>query len=277
MNYNTIAIRDKTTAPSCEFDDGKVELLKNTICKGATNEEFELFLHACKRTGLDPFMRQIYSVKRWDSNLKRDSMTIQTGIDGYRLIAERTGRYCPGKETTYQYDSEGNLVSATAYIKKQTLDGTWHEVPATAFFSEFCQRTKEGKPMAMWMKIPHIMLAKCAESLALRKSFPAELSGIYTKEEMTQVEHSLECKADLHETREYISQEDARSLEMALQNDEEYKNKILNHYKISCLEELERKNFNAVYSRTMQYMMKKNQEVKDVQLNVEASIFEVKE
>lgn len=164
----------------------KKELLKRTICKGSTDEELELFIHACKRTGLDPFMKQIYAVKRWSGSEKREVMTMQTSIDGFRVIAERTGRYAPGAETKYEYDSEKNLISATSYVKKLTLDGTWHVVSATAFFDEYAQRTKDGNLSQFWGKMPHVMLAKCAESLALRKAFPAELSGIYTMEEMSQ-------------------------------------------------------------------------------------------
>lgn len=174
----------------------KKNLLMNTICKGATKEEFELFLHACRRTGLDPFMRQIYAVKRKEKTAQggwRDAITIQTGIDGYRLIAERTGRYAPGKETIYQYDTSGNLISASSYVKKRTDDGTWHEVSATAFYDEYVQTTKDREtgvetPTKFWHKMRHTMLAKCAESLALRKAFPAELSGIYTAEEMKQAD-----------------------------------------------------------------------------------------
>ncbi len=159
-------------------------LLKATICKGVTDDEFKIFLHACVRTGLDPFMKQIYAVKRFESG--REVMTIQMGIDGFRLIAERTNKYAPGKEPSFAYNEKGDLVSATAYVRKQTTDGTWHEVSATAFYSEYVQRKKDGTPTKFWSQMPFNQLAKCAEALALRKSFPANLSGIYTHEEMAQ-------------------------------------------------------------------------------------------
>jgi phage recombination protein Bet len=185
------AITKREEFPLNEIESKK-ELLKRTICKGATDEEFELFYHACKRTGLDPFMKQIHAVKRWNSKSGREDMTIQTGIDGFRLIAERTGCYSPGKEPTYNYDKDGNIISSTSYIKKRTSDGIWHEVSATAFWQEYVSLTKDGKPTQFWNKMPHLMLAKCAEALALRKAFPAELSGIYTIDEMAQAQNEMQ-------------------------------------------------------------------------------------
>lgn len=192
---NEVMVQEKESY-GIVFDNEKIKLLKDTICKGSTNEELQLFIHACKRCGLDPFMKQIHAVKRWDSNAHREVMSIQTGIDGYRLIAERTGRYVPGRETTYQYDSNGSLTSATAYIKKLAGDGSWHEVSATAFWSEYVASKKDGTPTNMWATKPHVMLGKCAEALVLRKAFPADLSGIYTAEEMEQASNTPSTISD---------------------------------------------------------------------------------
>lgn len=165
-----------------QFSNDKIQLLKNTVCKNATDDELQLFLHVCSRTGLDPFRNQIYAVKRGDK------MTIQTGIDGFRLIAERSGKYAPGKEPSYTYDAQGKVQSATCYLKKQTTDGTWHEVSATAFWNEYVQ-SYGGKPSNFWSKMPHVMLAKCCEAICLRKAFPADFSGLYTTEEMAQADN----------------------------------------------------------------------------------------
>jgi len=142
--------------------------------------------------GLDPIAKQIYAVSRWDSTLKKNVMTVQVGIDGYRLVAERTGRYAPGREPTFTYGPNGELVSATSYVMKMTDDGKWHEVAATAFYAEYVQTNKEGQPTSFWKKMGHSQTAKCAETLALRKAFPSELSAVRSEEEMAQADNPFE-------------------------------------------------------------------------------------
>jgi phage recombination protein Bet len=157
------------------LNPAQTKLIKDTVCKGANDEEFKLFLHICVKTGLDPLMKQIYSIPLGGKR------TIIVAIDGLRLIAERTNKYAPGREATFTYDKDGKLLSATAYIKKMTPDGTWHEISCTANFSEY----NPGRN-PIWTKMPHVMLAKCAEGAALRKAFPSNMSGLYIREEMDQ-------------------------------------------------------------------------------------------
>jgi phage recombination protein Bet len=171
------------TAHELNFPLAYLQLVKDTFARGASETELSLFLQTARRSGLDITARQIFMVKRWDSSLKKEVMSIQTSIDGFRLIADRSDKYAPGKQSIFTYKSDGSLESATAYVKK-LVAGEWHEIATTAFYDEYVQKTREGMANSMWTKMPRLMLAKCAESLALRKAFPAELSGLYTSEEM---------------------------------------------------------------------------------------------
>jgi len=161
------------------FTPEQIALIKRTVANGTTDDELKLFLYMASRTGLDPFARQLYAIKR------KGKMTIQIGIDGYRVIADRTDRYAPGREPAFNYDDEGKLKSATAYVRK-LAGNTWHEVAATAHWDEFYPG--EGDIGFMWRKMPHTLLAKVAECQALRRAFPAELSGLYSNEEMAQAD-----------------------------------------------------------------------------------------
>lgn len=176
-----------------QWSDKDIETLKNTICKGATNEELDLFIKVCKRTSLDPFARQIYAVQRWDNNLRRNVFSYQTSVDGFRLVAQRSKDYqgqigplwCgkDGKWTDVWLDDKNPPYAAKVGVWRA---GFKEPLYALAIFNEYVQKKRDGSTTSMWVKMPALMVAKCAESLALRKAFPQELSGLYTSEEMGQ-------------------------------------------------------------------------------------------
>jgi phage recombination protein Bet len=164
------------------WDREQIDLIKATVAKGTTDDELRLFLYVCKRTGLDPLTRQIHAIKRWSKAENRETMAIQTGIDGYRLTAARTQQHAGTDDATYDTEDGDAPGKATVTVWRFS-HGQRVPFTASARWSEYAQ---ENSPM--WRRMPYLMLAKCAEALALRKAFPAELSGLYTHEEMMQAD-----------------------------------------------------------------------------------------
>lgn len=185
-----------------EWPDTRIKLLRDTIAKDASPEEFELAMQVVKRTGLDPFARQIYFISRVNNVqnehgewVKKRVMTWQFSIDGFRLISQRTGKYqgmvgpfwC-GKDGAWSDVWLGDGAPHAAKVGILCRDFT-EPLWGVAKFSSYVVTDRNGAPNAMWKKMPEVMLAKCAEALARRAAFPQELSGLYTEDEMAQAKH----------------------------------------------------------------------------------------
>lgn len=178
-----------------ELSREQVELVKRTVAQGTNDDELALFLETARRRGLDPFSGQIHAIMRWDGRANREVMRIQTGIDGYRSIANRTGLvdYVDGPEWTadgatwvpvWLEDTPPRAARFTVKRKDRSRPET-----RTATWREYAQTNRQGELTRAWRELSATMLGKVAEAAALRAAFPDELGGIYTADEMDQADN----------------------------------------------------------------------------------------
>jgi phage recombination protein Bet len=174
-------LASRNGASDITWTDEQKRLIQSTIAPGCSPDELRLFAYHCQRTGLDPFSRQIYAIKRGGR------MTVQAGIDGLRAIAERTGqldgcqRFWCGDDGDWK---EVWLLAKPPAAAKCVIHrkGCRHPFVGVALFRDY------NGGSGLWTKMPSVMLGKVAEAQALRSGFPADLSGLYSSEEMDQAD-----------------------------------------------------------------------------------------
>lgn len=179
------------------FTESQVSLIKSQIAPKATNDELQLFIYQAKKTGLDPLTRQIYCIHRKQKDGERwiDKMTIQTSIDGFRVIAERTGVY-GGQDEPEFIEQDGKIIACKVAVYKFRGEQRYKAAVGVAYWSEYVPNEGQDR---MWKKMPHTMISKVAEALALRKAFPQDLSGLYTTEEMQQADNKADPIPEIEE------------------------------------------------------------------------------
>jgi phage recombination protein Bet len=159
--------------------------------KTASDAEVMAFKKVCDEYGMNPFRKEIFPVARWNKKKNRYVWSYQISVDGQRTRAARTGEL-GGEDGPYWCGPDG--LWCDVWLKKEApaaakvvvyRKGCDHGFTGIARFDEYAQKTDYGLTK-FWKDMPANQIAKCAESLALRKAFPETLGGIYTREEMEQ-------------------------------------------------------------------------------------------
>lgn len=187
------------------FTPAQLHLMQRTVAKDCDPVEFDHFMAVAAGLGLNPLRKQICAIVYNKHDPKKRNMSIIVQIDGFRLIAARSGAYRPmdaAPEILTREDlrSEINPLGIERAIARvwQRFGSEWFPVVGQARWDEFAPIEREwivcddgvrrpqgaAKLAANWARMPEHMIAKCAEAQALRRGWPDELSGVYTEEEM---------------------------------------------------------------------------------------------
>lgn len=184
----------------------RVELVKRTICpKGISEDEFALFIEQCKRSGLDPLLKEAFCVARRQNTGNRErpnwvtKYEFQPSEAGMLARAERFPDFRGIQASAVFAEDEiivdqgkGEVVHRFNPAKRKgALVGAWSRVvrdgklPVVVWldFSGYVQQTP------LWAKIPTTMIEKCARVAALRKAYPEAFGGLYVREEMPAEEY----------------------------------------------------------------------------------------
>ena len=192
------SVRKQSENGLSRFTDEQISLLKRTVAKGATDDEFNLFMHLADKYALDPFAKEIWFIKRGGVP------TIFTSRDGYLKIADSNHNYdgmiseyvckndiltkSPDGTYSHQFGSpeRGPIVGAYAVVFRKD-----RKIPSSQY-APFDEYNSGSNPV--WRSNPSSMIKKVAEVMSLKRAF--KISGLVTQEEIAQ-EHAVVHEAEV--------------------------------------------------------------------------------
>lgn len=190
-------------AAAVQFTADQRQLILDTCCGGAPPGEARALVAIAEARGLNPLTGDCYFVQRWDGEKQRMVWAVQASIDSFRSKAEETGLYAGQDEPEFEYEEDGRGGRRLLLARVRVYRKDWpRPMVGVARYSEYVQKKKDGTPTKFWANMPHNQLAKCAESLAIRKCFPKVLAGIYTRDEMQQADTEPAHDPETGELRE---------------------------------------------------------------------------
>jgi phage recombination protein Bet len=197
-------------AITTSFSAPQLQVIKQSYARDTNDIEFNLFVEMCRSLNLNPIKGQISAQVYSKNDPKKRNMVVVTQIGGLRAIAARQGDYLPDDEAplfTYSETAKDPAINplgieSVSVKVYRVIRGEKHRIAGTVYWDEFApieeewaedesgKRRPSGKKKlkSNWLKMPRVMLAKCAEAQALRRGWPEDLSNVYSEEEMEQAD-----------------------------------------------------------------------------------------
>lgn len=168
-------------------DEKALTEIKSLFAPKLNNLEFKAFVGLGKASGLNPFLREIWSIKYSDNAPAQ----IFIGRDGYRKAAQKNPDYDYHQadavyandnykvrqgeiEHDYNLKDRGELIGAYCMVKRKSSSRAMH------VFVDFREYNTNR---SVWKEKPATMIKKVAEAQALRSAFQEQFGGTYSEDE----------------------------------------------------------------------------------------------
>lgn len=190
-NITTAQINNnlKIVSTSMWEDANKLNEIRKLFAPKLTEMEFQYFVGLGKAAGLNPFLREIWSVK-YD---EKSAAQVFIGRDGYRKAAQAHSEYdYHQSDAVYSNDDfevqDGLVKHSYKLTNRGALIGAYciakrHKSSRPIYVFAELKEYSTGK--SVWNGKPATMIKKVAESQCLRACFQDLLGGTYGEEEMS--------------------------------------------------------------------------------------------
>jgi phage recombination protein Bet len=158
-----------------KWSDEELNLIKAKVAPDCTDSELKLLLYMSHEYGLDPLLKQIWAVKRSETQ----PALIFVGRDGMLAVAHRSGHF-DGMKSWVDYDEKGIPTKGHCVIWRNDMA---HPFESEVLFKEYEVPVPKSGYKGLWQTKPSVMLIKVAESVCLRKAF--SISGVYDPDEVS--------------------------------------------------------------------------------------------
>lgn len=165
-------------ASRCNVDPAKLHsTLKNTVFKGATDDELLALVVTANTYELNPILKELYAFPK-----KGGGITPMVGVDGWIKIANRQPNFDGMDVEVYGDGKTPTHATGTIYLKDRS-----HPVKVTEYFEE-CKRNTDP-----WNQMPRRMLRNKAIIQAIRLAFG--VSGIHDEDEARDISGQVQIVA----------------------------------------------------------------------------------
>ena len=177
-------IQEVNNITNTNFNESQVELIKNTVAKGATTDELNMFMYLANQYNLDPFKKEIWFMKFGGQT------TMMTSRDGYLKYAqmhpefEGLTSFVVKEGDVFEVDASEYKITHKFGAKRGKILGAWCRCDRKGKkpFIAYVEFDEYNKNSNIWKSYPSAMIQKVAEVFVLKRAFG--INGLVTKEEI---------------------------------------------------------------------------------------------